>query len=78
MYPDTYPSRKKSSVANPVGDVFRIKEVRSPKFEKEEIERRREQEKSNTTTMTDMYDPKRLPDFALPPYQHEDHGGPVS
>eukprot|EP00956_Cyclotella_meneghiniana_P029676 scaffold72655_cov36-Cyclotella_meneghiniana.AAC.3 len=25
-----------------------------------------------------MYDEKRSPDFALPPYQHEDHGGPVS
>jgi hypothetical protein len=28
--------------------------------------------------MTDMYDEKRVPDFSLPPYQHEDHGGPVS
>eukprot|EP01082_Thalassiosira_pseudonana_P005700 g5418.t1 g5418 contig2:506168-506705(-) len=24
--------------------------------------------------MTDMYDEKKVPEFALPPYQHEDHG----
>ena len=24
--------------------------------------------------MTDMYDEKKVADFTLPPYQHEDHG----
>ena len=28
--------------------------------------------------MTDMYDEKKIPDFNLPPYQHEDHGAEVS
>lgn len=23
--------------------------------------------------MTDMYDPKKVPDFSLPPYPHEEH-----
>jgi len=23
--------------------------------------------------MTDMYDPKTVPDFSLPPYPHEEH-----
>ena len=29
-------------------------------------------------TMTDMYDEKKVPEFTLPPYQHEDHGSEVS
>lgn len=28
--------------------------------------------------MTDMYDEKKVPEFTLPPYQHEDHGSEVS
>ena len=28
--------------------------------------------------MTDMYDEKKMPEFTLPPYQHEDHGSKVS
>jgi hypothetical protein len=28
-------------------------------------------------TMTDMYDEKKVPEFTLPPYQHEDHGSEV-
>ena len=28
--------------------------------------------------MTDMYDEKKVPEFSLPPYQHEDHGSEVS
>jgi len=28
--------------------------------------------------MTDMYDEKKVPDFTLPPYPHEDHGAEVS
>jgi hypothetical protein len=28
--------------------------------------------------MTDMYDEKKVPEFALPPYPHEDHGAEVS
>ena len=39
---------------------------------------RRWSERTSQSTMTDMYDEKRVPDFSLPPYQHEDHGGPVS
>ncbi len=27
--------------------------------------------------MTDMYDEKKVPEFTLPPYQHEDHGSEV-
>ena len=27
--------------------------------------------------MTDMYDEKKVPEFSLPPYPHEDHGGEV-
>lgn len=34
--------------------------------------------KSKTPTMTDMYDDKKVPEFALPPYPHEDHGAEVS
>lgn len=33
---------------------------------------------SSSTNMTDMYDEKKVPEFALPPYQHEDHGASVS
>jgi hypothetical protein len=27
--------------------------------------------------MTDMYDEKKVPEFSLPPYPHEDHGAEV-
>ena len=27
--------------------------------------------------MTDMYDEKKVPDFTLPPYPHEEHGSEV-
>jgi hypothetical protein len=27
--------------------------------------------------MTDMYDEKKVPEFTLPPYPHEEHGSDV-
>jgi hypothetical protein len=33
---------------------------------------------NHPSNMTDMYDEKKVPEFALPPYQHEDHGASVS
>jgi hypothetical protein len=37
----------------------------------------KQNQNKTTATMTDMYDEKKVPEFTLPPYQHEDHGSEV-